>query len=631
MPNQLNTIPIKDFLNHSFLIDEYQRGYKWTVQQVVDLLNDINEFDRSKEAFYCLQPLAVKELTGNKKEKHFPEETKCYEVVDGQQRLTTVFLIFQFLGQKYYAIDYQTREASATFLKTIKEYAEGYSVAYNNDVKELSDSIKPLWNKFVENTPDFNNIDNYHFFAAYLCIKAWFAQTDKVRADFHKTLADDTRFIWYEDGSAKDAKVLFRNLNSGKIGLTNAELIKALFINKLKHPNKEVQTLQQDTFAREWDEIEQSLQDDDFWFFINNSTDDNRYQTRIDFLFEIIVESPKKNNDKLYTYRYFDKNAGALNWDNVKLHYLKLNEWYNNDRLYHLIGYIIDRKIKSEKDLVSLSGIANTETALTKTKFKVKLENIIYEELTNKAKYDLDELAYGENSKEITDILLWFNIEQYQKQISGLRFPFKSFKNMNWTLEHIHAQNTDDISTIGELKAMIADVAQIEKDIAENIELREKKGADDERKKKELEDLKNQHLEYESNLKDPIRDLKDKCDELVDGTLISKKQRSTLNEIKEHLESYLRMHHISNMVLLDGSTNSGLGKRPFTKKRDYILKKYKDTSKNAPYIPLSTINVFLKYYTPNVEQYKYWGYQDRVNYLGEIKSTLNPNLNQEEA
>lgn len=617
------TRAINEFSDYNFFVDEYQRGYKWTVQQVVDLLNDINEFDRSKEAFYCLQPLAVKELTGDKKEKHFPKGKNCYEVVDGQQRLTTVFLIFQFLDENHYGIEYQTREASAAFLKTIKEHTESYAVTYNNEVKKLSDSIKPLWDKFAQTNTHFNNIDNYHFFAAYLSIKAWFTQNERVRPDFHKTLANDTRFIWYEDGSNKDAKVLFRNLNSGKIGLTNAELIKALFINKLKHPNKEIQTLQQDTFAREWDEIEQSLQDDEFWFFINNSTDDNRYQTRIDFLFEVIVERPKKNNDKLYTYRNFDNNAGALNWDNVKLHYLKLKEWYNNDRLYHLIGYIIDRKIKSVKDLVNLSGITNKETALTKTEFKVKLESIIYDELMNKAKYDLDELAYGENSKKITDILLWFNIEQYQKQISGLRFPFKSFKNTNWTLEHIHAQNTDDISTIGGLKAMIADVEQIEQDIKENIELRGNNGTESENKQKELEELKNQQLEFESDLKDPIKDLKDKCDKLADGELIANEQRSTLDEIKEHLESYLRMHHISNMALLDGSTNSGLGKLPFTKKRDYILEKNNDTSKDAPYIPLSTINVFLKYYTPNVKQYDYWGYQDRVNYLREIKSALN--------
>ena len=71
-----------------FLIPYYQRGYRWEAPQVEALLSDLDEFDQYSAGsvginqFYCLQPLVV-----------FRREDGQWEVVDGQQRLTTIYLI----------------------------------------------------------------------------------------------------------------------------------------------------------------------------------------------------------------------------------------------------------------------------------------------------------------------------------------------------------------------------------------------------------------------------------------------------------------------------------------------------------------------------------------------------------
>jgi uncharacterized protein with ParB-like and HNH nuclease domain len=639
-PN-FETRAIESFKDYNFFIDEYQRGYKWTAQQVLDLLNDIRDFDKSKEAFYCLQPLAVKELNTEKKEKHYEAgANNCYEVIDGQQRLTTVFLILTFLEKESHHIQYLTRPESAKFLTRIKDEIGDISIAYGEDVNHFYQSIKEAWVEYVKKDETFNNIDNYHFFSAYLCIKAWFVDKDpEQRNIFHQKLSEDTRFIWYEDASNDDSKVVFRNLNSGKIGLTNAELIKALFINNFKSPNKEIQELKQNTFAREWDDIEQSLQDNDFWFFVNNSTDDNQYQTRIDFLFEIIIKPTAKNKDKLYTYHQYDKKKVPLDWDLVKLHFLKLKEWYNKVEWHHLIGYIIDRRISTIADLIKISGVRADSDALPKDEFTLKLKSIIraqFHTKDNKVKpdYELESMNYEEHPNEIRDVLLLFNILQYQKQITGFRFPFGSFKNTAWTLEHIHAQNTDDIKSVGELQAMIADVILIKEDIDHKIKELEDKSANDKETKahhvNELERLREKQSIFDESIKDKLNHLKSSCKGMDEDIELKGKQKQNLIELKEPLKEFMGIHKLSNMALLDGPTNSGLGKRPFPKKRDYIVDVNNKDSKTAPYIPLATLNVFLKYYTQGIKQYDYWGYQDRTDYLQAITNELQPYFTKEE-
>jgi uncharacterized protein with ParB-like and HNH nuclease domain len=83
--NQLVLKSVKQLFMHNFIIPSYQRGYRWTETQVVQLLDDIWQFYKKEEKktgeFYCLQPIVVKQLDDK------------YEVIDGQQRLTTLFLI----------------------------------------------------------------------------------------------------------------------------------------------------------------------------------------------------------------------------------------------------------------------------------------------------------------------------------------------------------------------------------------------------------------------------------------------------------------------------------------------------------------------------------------------------------
>lgn len=259
---------------YSFNIPNYQRGYRWEKQQIEDLLNDLLSFkesaDQKSDQFYCLQPLVVKNIGNN-----------VYNVIDGQQRLTTIFLILQYLEpdiirfankNDFYTIKYETRDSSEKFLNSI------------SNTKEINDE----------------NIDSFYMSKAYLCIEDWFENQKSNPKfnimDFINMLAKELnpiKFIWYELREEDDEIKAFQRLNSGQIPLTNAELIKALFLHNAKENETDEKKLRQIEIAKEWDEIEYSLQDDEFFGFLAGKNSKEKYATRIEFLFEILSSKKK--------------------------------------------------------------------------------------------------------------------------------------------------------------------------------------------------------------------------------------------------------------------------------------------------------------------------------------------------
>ena len=100
--NKIELKSVSELLGMKFFIPSYQRGYRWTEQQVNDLLNDVNGFKPTKdelgfESWYCLQPLVVARMKENDPRldnENEDDKKDWYEVIDGQQRLTTIFIIF---------------------------------------------------------------------------------------------------------------------------------------------------------------------------------------------------------------------------------------------------------------------------------------------------------------------------------------------------------------------------------------------------------------------------------------------------------------------------------------------------------------------------------------------------------
>ena len=581
-------------------IPEYQRGYKWSEKDVNALLNDIDNFkvdEKDNSKFYCLQNITIKKQ----------ENSNFYEVIDGQQRLTTIYLILKYLKEEnIYTITYSTREDSKEFLEKKLVY------------KELSEDEK---NKCI------THIDFEYMYEAYKIINEWFNTDEKEKEIRDILLANETdkkssvQFIWYEPDNANPIEI-FTRINIGKIPLTNSELIKALFLQKANFKyddkkdndkfDKDLYEHTQIEIASEWDYIENTLQNNRFWGFINN--DINQKYNRIDYIFEIvsdkeISEEDKKEigADKYKNFRYFYKkwknNDDKMSfmkdtWKEIRYCFYAMNKWYNDLTLYHYIGYIIYWSKDTKADIIKLYNLYKKSK---KTDFDYEVCNIIKSMLKNIKFYDYINdkkecsIYYDNKSRDIIrKLLLLYNIEYMLKNKSSYsKFPFNLFKEENWDIEHIEPKTpqTEDelekyIKNILENKYVKNELNIFNKEL-KNIE--ESKEKD---KNKKLDDL------YEKIKKIFFKDEKFMIDE----------------DSKDSL---------SNLVLLDSKTNKEYHNSFFAIKRKIIIYKDKYKEKNS-FIPICTKYVFLKYFDENIEtsSIHQWTKYDADKYEKDIYKTL---------
>ena len=545
---------IENFRGFHFLVKDYQRGYKWTATEVRQLLDDLNEFEPKENEFYCLQPIVIKADNDKK------------ELIDGQQRCSTIYLILQYLGQHLFDITYQTRAQSAEFL---------------NEIATLN--LSGEWNDWVASHSKKDNVDNYHFFQAYRAIQNWFAEkSEDEKSRFLEKLLSKTKVIWYEVTGKIDSIELFTRINSNKIPLTEAELIKALFLIALT----DTSTQREWVVAQQWDKIENELEEDEFWYFITANTPP---ATPIDYIFSL-SEVVKKQENYQGEYPIFNayynvyKNAEnkkqwvETQWNEVRNNFLTLKEWFKDFEYYHLVGALIHLEYNINT-IFDLKLQSNSKTAF-KEALKAEFAKIIGSFGNNL------ENVYYNSGKERKALLLFNIISILQSEEKAYRFPFNKFKTMNWDIEHIHAIATDTNN----------------RDV-QKAWLRENKEYISGILRKEIED---------------ILSLK----EIEEEKLSSLVEKAT-SELSEKGFDNDNINDLSNLTLLDSGTNRSYKNIIFPLKRMRII----EEDKKGTFIPLCTKNIFQKYYTPKANNLSIWSKDDKENYRQSIITTFNTFVN----
>ena len=545
-----------------FYVPSYQRGYRWGKPEVERLLDDI--YSTKGDINYCLQPVVVK------------KNDDGYELIDGQQRLTTIYLIYRFMSEHSksingprFTLSYETRKKSKDFLKSIDESR-----------KE-------------------ENIDFWFFCSAYESIKAWFSKKDRksTLTNMNKYFDEIVKIIWYEVEESEDAIGLFTRLNIGKIPLTNAELVKAMFLSKGR-TDTNMERKKQEEISFQWDHMEKELHNDSLWFFLTNKS--TEYQTRADLVLDLISQKPTDNRDKYYTFFKFNemyqdgKNLDDI-WYEIQQTFLTLKEWHSNHEFYHKIGYLIASGSKTLRDIFELSQKDETKSA-----FKKSLDKDIKNSIKIGKNYA--DLSYEktEDQKKIKKLLLLFNIESVRKSGEHSQwFPFDKYKNgkdgsVIWSLEHIHAQQSEGLSTQKMWQEWLKLHIPSIKSISHDSELIKRMG------------------DASSNDSLSRQDFDSLQQEVVG--LLSEKGHS----------EYL--HSIANLALLSSGANAALSNSTFDVKRTEIIK----MDKKGAFIPFCTRMVFLKYYTSSDKnQLHFWGEEDRKEYVAEMNRILKDYLEEE--
>lgn len=602
---------------HHFVIPSYQRGYRWEEKQVTDLLEDIKQFSkREKSGSYYLQPLVVKPIS---------EKDLTWEVLDGQQRLTTLKLLLMYLF-----------ENSLT----------GSEKRFFNDDKifDLTYSNRPQLD-FTDPNPQ-QNIDSYYLKVAKTTIEIWF-ETQIKNGEYVESLFKScllygknealVKFIWYVIDSKKqdlESIQVFNRLNKGKISLTSSELIKALFIMDCDITSSG-DSIYADQLSMEWNEIEKKYQDDKFWYFISNQLEYN--QTRIDILFDFVTRKPIDNDDRDYSYRLFQNlydycraqerndNSVALNsfWDGLHIKNMKsaweyiirtndrMISWFEDNLFYHYIGFLVSMDylpLEIFSKLTSAKSILK-EREWTKDDTEKELQKIIMDSFKDEGKYltcdSIDGLEYG--SKFVFRLFLLFNVETSRQK--NQRFAFDSFKKEQWDIEHIDSQNNASLVEREDRLRWLKNVAFV-------LELESKLNERRANAIQLLEFCKELIPRYETD----VKDIKD------DYTSFSKRALEYFSSSNRAIDN---KDSIGNLTLLDCKTNREYQDAPFPYKRYRIIEEDKAGNR---FIPIGTRNVFLKYYSNSDTESSFidstrWSMPDLYGYLKEIHKIIDPIFN----
>ena len=641
----------------SFTIPGYQRGYRWERKQIEQLLDDLREFtllrvdaelrDEVAEnktcttnlGFYCLQPLAVlKKVSEEGKEE--------YELIDGQQRLTTLYLIMSWLlsnnhmyHNKLYSITYDIRDSD--FFKEQKfklGVSSGAACLKNIDFYFMTKAYEVIDQWFAKHPNDISAIVESLFPPK---TKTFNASIDKELVEKAKNKLNDVRFVWYEVQNQESSIPTFNDLNYGKISLTAAELIKALLFQE----NAQVSNFKTSNIQRslEWSLMEQNLQEKYFWGMLNpyGENMDLHMEYILNFVAEDLYEREKQyfdekkwqRSDKDWNYLIVNDflNRGAESkadrveevWGMVRMMYDVFNEWRNNRAYYHQIGLLtlyIKRKNKKNPTQGALE-VVNLLRELCKAyrdeltaDFDAILMKKIGEMSAITSSKKLSEIAYGEDDNDLRKVLLLYCMEISMQQVQDApNFPFHLMdKYQVYSLEHIHPQNLKDAEIDFEtLKSWYENKKSIV--------------------------LSCEEYSLDQELQTSIANL--------DTLFSSKDAEKTYNETKDqYLKSFAvidklfdemsgmdesQMHTLYNMALVEQALNSALSNNLLDEKRR-ILKQYStelmikdDNAKRTSYVPLGTWNAFNKYYSDDVTDLKFWTKADREAYYTEIEKVYN--------
>lgn len=658
MDNTINQFAIGELLDgRYFYIPSYQRGYRWTEKQVGDLLRDLLCFSNDlankgnkdeKDQFYCLQPVIARPITDIDQLKtifgdDFNDsilEHGVWEIIDGQQRLTTIFLLYKYLldqkgwdaetlkdeedGKELYHICYATRKGSSSFLE-------------NLSLKAIKDSSEEVFKE---------NVDYFHMANAFKYISEWIktdgksiniryqlgGSLDNVRTSLFKLLngMSDTKggsvqVLWYELAENKGKRNIkeFQKINTGKIRITDAELIKGLFLLEKNFSTSE-KYIKQSELALEWEFIENTLHANNFWYFLQKKGFD--MPNRIDLLFNLIYKKAALKNiqeedwdaklkevdiqlsdarqSEIFRF-YYNRFEGKIGedlqhevgkaWDEVMELYRTLDDWFCTPSIYNYIGLLS----QCGEDLCRL--VLHYEY-LPEESTRLDFEDYLKERISfhlRKVKIDNEKKLILSTYKEhdnIYKVLLTLNIhllnEQNQKLESEsdvYKFPFDVLNAQNWDIEHIDSFHTNALKKDNDKKEWI------ETALADRS---------DELSKDEKEQI---NLKIEENaLDDAINIIKRNAQEV-----------DTEEEIK---------NTIGNLTLLDAATNRMYGNSLFCTKRRIIIERIKQ----GVFVPVATQYIFAKFFDQKGTNRSLWTKEDMEAYHSYIYNVISNYLINEE-
>lgn len=332
---------VREIFSKWFRIPEYQRPYVWGEDQVIELLDDVMQARNSNpDSQYFLGSMV---LSKNLKEEGTTRYEE-YDLLDGQQRLATLFLITAVVRDL-------TPKTNPSRLNTCK--ATIYQMANPDDniperlriVYDTKDQVKDFINDYVKEyggtakedelklkkSNKDEDISIRNMAKAILNIREYFSDP-RIIDDFFPYLRSNVLMIYVSADEIEDAFRLFTVMNSRGVQLRNSDILKANNLGKIKDDTKRLDC------AKKWEETESYFGEDFDAFLSHLRTILVKQKAAVSLLkeFEDNIYNPTSydRTNKIKTTRPALLNKGEDTFefvDKYKKHYEQLFENENHD------------------------------------------------------------------------------------------------------------------------------------------------------------------------------------------------------------------------------------------------------------------------------------------------------------
>lgn len=574
-----------DCLHHynnanGFYIAPYQRGYKWgsnenepVLRLVKDIHNSFTETNNDQSKEYYLQYITLKPIK-------IDGQLNFLEVIDGQQRLTTLSILLAVL----YKIDTNCINTANHKINYALSKSFLNNWIYDKNIEKIIE--ESTWERFISQNPDEDKQDVFYLFQAIKALYKYIIDEIKVENSvaFYKHLTKNIKLIVNAVEPHVESEKVFRNLNSIKIPLTEAELIKALLLTKaarnkdenLKNKRfKEIMDIRA-SLGRQWDEMQTKLNNPEIKsVFFPGQTDMMQGILRLTALV-LNYKQVNNSNEKYPLFEFFqnqiqEKEVSTIEiFNKTVLIYKLLLEWYKDDRIYNALGFLFYNKTKRENSANLLTNLLSK--AINENKVPLKNINLlVFKYISSIDKEQIRTFDFHDDKPKIHDLLLLINL--FPDKIT--RFNFSVFIEKNWSLEHVFPQTPN----LAESHLTSTD-------------------------RKNLEEIVNNPTKWEA-----IKELLDKKNK-------TPQEIENLNEKLKADTGFL--NNIGNLALLPIGENASLGNKLFNKKREKISEKISEGS----FVPSHTFNVFSKLILPNSNSLKFWNKKDILEHQEYISNEI---------
>jgi hypothetical protein len=560
----------------------YQRGYKWEPKHVNKLLDDISAFPHGADKFYCLQNITI------------VPKNDYLNIVDGQQRLTTLTILLSYLNKRELVFN-KVRFPDNSIRKETNHFLNTVITSEGGAFPDLS------WDLFINDFPDYDHQDINHIYIVYQTIATWFkAKSEKnetIRETFCDTLLNHVKLIINKIDDSTSEEKIFGNLNSKRIPLDGADLVRAILITRVAYEEgkregdiKNIVRVNERRVKIGWelDQINNWWSRTDvrtyFSSFINIQSEEvsagvklfNDTDYPINLLYLLFAE--KRGEPKL-TLELIEKNnndALGLYKELLKLHYT-LQDWFESREIYHFLGYLFNQ---GKADFKFSHLWKMWDQSLNREDFVTDLINLIKtslsldDELVNFEDAEIN--WYKDEPKLLVQALVFMDIIHSLKKNQAF-LPPTAFTKQNNDIEHIFPQNPEDID-----------------------------------KKKEFIEFLNENIVAQ----DKVFDLSKFNNKKDDPTYVA----SVKNFIDEHIKSY-KINSIGNLVLLYASLNRSIRNYGYSKKRARVIEHFH----KGNFIQPHTFQVFVRYFNDKDNEnndYEHWTNEDIKSNAKFINNTI---------